>query len=85
MVERAPRGRPYLARGRRSELKPTTDAQSLYKEADATLDDLREAVTTLEEIERNAWRLLGGAHPLRLAIEDDLKDARADLSARESL
>ncbi len=51
----------------------------------ATLNDLHEAVTTLEEIERNAWRLLGGAHPLRLAIEDDLKAARlaAALRARE--
>ena len=31
----------------------------------ATLDDLREAVTTLEETERTARRVLGGAHPRR--------------------
>ena len=29
----------------------------------ATLDDLREAVNTLEELERTARRVLGGAHP----------------------
>ena len=29
----------------------------------ATLDDLREAVTTLEDTERIARRVLGGAHP----------------------
>ena len=29
----------------------------------ATLDDLREAVRTLEETERTARRVLGGAHP----------------------
>ena len=38
-------------------------AQALYKDDGATLDDLREAVTTLEEIERTARRVLGSAHP----------------------
>ena len=32
-------------------------AQSLYLDADATLDDLREAVTTLEDTERTARRV----------------------------
>ena len=32
-------------------------------DAAATLDDLREAVTTLEDVERTARRVLGGAHP----------------------
>ena len=60
-------------------------SKALFRDPGATLNDLHEAVTTLEEIERNAWRLLGGAHPLRLAIEDDLKAARlaAALRARE--
>ena len=49
----------------------------------ATLDDLREAVTTLEDTERIARRVLGGAHPLTLDTEDDLRNARAALSARE--
>jgi len=43
----------------------------------ATLDDVREAVTTLEETARIARRVLGGAHPLTTQIEDDLRDARA--------
>ena len=38
-------------------------AEVLYMDAGATLDDLREAVTTLEETERTARRVLGGAHP----------------------
>jgi len=35
-----------------------------------TLDDLREGVTTLEETERTARRVFGGAHPLVLDIKD---------------
>ncbi len=59
-------------------------AQSLYLDDDATLDDLREAVSTLEEIERTARRVMGGAHPLTEGIEDDLQHARALLRARET-
>jgi hypothetical protein len=50
----------------------------------ATLDDLREAMTMLEETERIARRVLGGAHPLMTAIEHHLQKARAALRARES-
>merc|ERR1711871_1748615 len=39
-------------------------AQTLYEDDSATLDELREAVTTLEDTERTARRVLGGAHPL---------------------
>ena len=46
----------------------------------ATLDDFREAVTTLGEIERTARRVLGGTHPLTKGIEDDLRNARAALA-----
>ena len=42
----------------------------------AKLDDLREAVTTLEEIGPTARRVLGGAHPLTEAIEHQLRNAR---------
>ena len=38
-------------------------AQALYHDDSATLDDLREAVTTLEDAEPIARRVLGGAHP----------------------
>ena len=58
-------------------------AKTLYKDPDATLNDLREAVTTLEDAVRTARRLLGGAHPTAPAIEEDLRDARAALRARE--
>ena len=50
----------------------------------ATLDDLREAVTTLEETERTARRVFGGVHPLTKVIEHNLPNARAALRAREA-
>ena len=58
-------------------------AQSLSKNPNATLDDVREAVTTLEEIERTARRVLGGANPTTVGIERSLLNARAALRARE--
>ena len=42
----------------------------------ATLDDVREAVTTLEETTRISKRVLGGAHPLTARIESHLKCSR---------
>ena len=54
-------------------------AKALYKVDDATLDDLREAVTTLEDIQRIARRVFGGAHPLTTDIGHDLRNARAAL------
>jgi hypothetical protein len=59
-------------------------AIALYEDASATLDDLREAVTTFEDLERTARRVLGGAHPLTVYIEDDLQATRAALAARET-
>ena len=59
-------------------------AVALYKDASATLDDLREAVTTLENTERIARRVLGGAYPLVLDMERKLQNARAALAARET-
>ena len=56
-------------------------AQSLYRDDGATFDDLREAVTTLEEIERTARRVLGGAHPITNGIERELQESRAALRA----
>ena len=58
-------------------------AQSIYRDPGATLDDFREAVTTLEEIERTARRVFGGAHPLTAWIQNSLKDTRAVLRASE--
>ena len=59
-------------------------AQALYKIDDATLDNLREAVTTLEDTERIARRVLGGAHPVTVEIGRTLQKSRAAL-ARASL
>jgi hypothetical protein len=57
---------------------------ALYKDPDATLDDLREAVKTLEDTERIARRVLGGVHPDTVEIEGKMRDARAALRARET-
>ena len=62
----------------------TLYAQALYKDAGATLADLREAVTTLEDTERTARRVLGAAHPTTVKIEHALAEARAALRARET-
>ena len=59
-------------------------AKALYFDDAATLDDLHEAVTTLEDTERTARRVFGGAHPLTSAIEGDMRSARAALRAREA-
>ena len=48
------------------------------------LDDLREAVTTLEDVEQTARRVLGGANPNTVRIEKSLRNARAALAAREA-
>jgi hypothetical protein len=59
-------------------------AVTLYEDPGATLDDLREAVATLEEIERISRRVLGGAHPDTAGIEYSLEKSRAALRARET-
>ena len=56
---------------------------ALYKDAGATLADHREAVTTLEDTERIARRVLGGAHPTTTLIDESLRRSRAALRARE--
>ena len=58
-------------------------ASALYINSGATLDDLREAVTTFEDTERTARRVFGGSHPLTTGIEYSLRYARAVLHARE--
>ena len=58
-------------------------AVALYTDDGATLDDLRVAVTTLDEIVRTARRVLGKSNPLPGTIEEFLRDAQAVLRARE--
>ena len=59
-------------------------AEVLYKNDGATPEDFREAVTRLEDVEPTARRVFGSAHPLTEGIEDELRDARAALRARET-
>ena len=57
-------------------------ARTLYTDTGATLDDLREAVTTLEDTERISRRVLGGAHRTTQVNQNALRNARAALRAR---
>ena len=59
-------------------------AKALYKDDASTLDDLRKAVTMLEETERTARRVLGSAHPATAGFEKHLQKSRAVLAARET-
>ena len=59
-------------------------AEMLCKDPDATLDELREAVTTIEELARIARRVFGGPHPITVEIESSLRASRVVLSARDS-
>ena len=59
-------------------------ARAFYKDKGATLDDLRECVTSLEETSQTARRVLGGTHPIAVGIERSLGYARAALAARET-
>ena len=59
-------------------------AQAIYRDPAATLDHLRESMTTLEETARTARRVLGGAHPLAVEIERSLRKARAAVRASET-
>ena len=58
-------------------------AEALSKDDGATLDDLREAVTTLEGADRTARQVLGGTHPTTVMVGRYLRGARAALSARK--
>ncbi len=58
-------------------------ARTLYMDAGATLDDCREAVKTLEDTERIARRVLGGAHPLVGDIAVDFKWVRELLNLND--
>ena len=59
-------------------------AEALCADTGATLDDTREAVTTLEDTARISHQVLGGAHPHTTAIESKLQRARVLLSARSA-
>ena len=79
-----PVARRVLGEGHRITLKLRWNyAKALYRADGAPLDDLREAVTTLEDTERTARRVMGGAHPLVVQIGPCLREARDALRALE--
>ena len=85
MLKMIPVARRALGEGHRLTLKMRLNyAQTLFADTAATLDDLREAVSTLEDTTRTAWQVFGGAHPLTESIEGALQNARAALRAREA-
>ena len=59
-------------------------ALALHQDPGASDDDLREAVTTLEDVRRTARRIFGATYPITDSIEWFLRDARAALRARET-
>ena len=58
--------------------------EALYQDPGATLDDLREAVTKLEDLAPIARRVLGNSHPTVRSTEFGLRKSRAALHARET-
>ncbi len=60
-------------------------AKALVNDPGATLDDIREAVTSLEELAPYARRVFGSAHPIATGIEHSLERSREALRAREVL
>ena len=80
-----PVARRVLGEGHRVTLKTRWSyGLTLYMDPGATLDDLREAVTTLEDARRIALRVFGGAHPVTGGLGRDLCKARFTLSISET-
>jgi len=85
MRKTVPVARRVLGEGDRLTLKMNwLYAKALHEDPAAALDDLRDAVTTLEETERTARRVLGVSHPITAGIEKNLRGAREALRARET-
>ena len=57
--------------------------EARYLDPSATLNDHREAVMALEEVARDARRVLGAAHPIVEQMERALQNARRVLHAHE--
>ena len=63
---------------------PRRYAWALYSDDCATVDDIREAVTILEDMERTARRNYGTAHPMTRTTGECLRNAQETLRAREA-
>ena len=50
-----------------------------------TLDDVREAVATLDELARTTRRKFGVAHPLAVTVAEDLQNVQGKLRKQEEL
>ena len=59
-------------------------AEALYMDPGATLDHLREALTTLEDTVQTARRVFGDSNPVTTSVEQALRGARFALRARET-
>ena len=57
-------------------------ARALFKDPAATLDDLREAVETLESVAPAWTHVFGPAHPETPRVQVALEEARKTLAAR---
>ena len=81
LLKRIPVARRVLGESHENTLKMSVFcATALYKDPSATFDDLRTAVTMLEDASRIARRVLGGEHPLTKGIGDHLRDSRRVLA-----
>ena len=78
-----PRGPSDRAAGLETSVEPrrtASNAETLYLDTGATLDSLREAVTTTEDTYRIARRAFGGVHPTTVMIEHSLEEAGSTLA-----
>ena len=60
-------------------------ASALYRAENATFDDVREAVATLDELARTTRRKFGVAHPLAVTVAEDLQNVQGKLRKQEEL
>ena len=82
-LKNIPVARRVLSEGHELTLKLRWSyAEALYYDKDATLDDLREAVTTLEELALTARRVLGPVHPSAAGIESSLRKSQVELQEK---
>ena len=80
-----PVARRILGEGHRLTLKMRwTYAMTLYQDDGATLDDLREAVETLEFVAPTWKRVFGPSHPETPLVHGALEEAHKALAARAS-
>ena len=84
--EKVPAARRVLGESHELTLKMrSVYACTLYKDNGATLDDIHEAVTTLESVAPLWKRVFGQAHPETHRVQTALKQAREMLALAHAL